>query len=359
MNNQRKALFTAAALGVGGVLSLLAAEAVLRARGHLTWTTDPAAARQPTFVERDPELGWRNKPGEYVAPALDGSARTTRIHILPDSSRATSLEPPADGPLIALVGGSFTFGQGLSDHETLAWRLQDEFPGRRFRNLGTNAYGTLQSLIWMERLFASDDPPKLVLYGFLFHHDGRNVAPPEWIRSLIFSGRGYAYVPYATVDESGNLVRNPPLRFRPWALRRWSVAAGYIQDQLAPWRHNKRYAQRTAVTNKLIEAMNELSRRNGATFVVVVFDGMTDEQGYVRFMRENGIRYIDCDFPLWDSLKVPGDDHPNGEFNERWAGCIAEELGDEIDSVGQARGETESGAGHKSSLAATGRSPAV
>ena len=331
MRRPRRITFTVAALLVGAVLSLVTAEILVRGRGHGTWQPLELYRGQPIIVEKDSELGWRNKPGEYLAPTYDGSGRTTRIRILPDHSRATSPELKMSGRLIVLVGGSFTFGHALADHDTLAWQLQEEFPEQRFKNLGSSGYGTYQSLLWMERLFASDDPPKLVLYGLLWHHDSRNVAPPEWIRGLaLFSRQGFTYLPYATVDESGNLVRHSPLGFHPWPLRRWLASAGYVQDKIAYWQHNERCSQRKVVTNQLLAAMDDLSRRNHAEFVVVVFDGMTDEHGYVRFMREKGIRYIDCDFPLWDSLRVPGEYHPNGDFNGLWVCCISEELGNEI-----------------------------
>jgi hypothetical protein len=38
------------------------------------------------------------------------------------------------------------------------------------------------------------------------------------------------------------------------------------------------------------------------------------------------VDFVDCAFPLPAAMQVPGDGHPNGRMNARWADCIGARL---------------------------------
>ena len=134
--------------------------------------------------EPDPALGWRNKPGSYLSPPYVPGGQGNRVRILSDGSCASSDQPPLEGPRAVLVGGSFIFGQEISDQETMAWQLQVADRRRRYANFSVASYGTYQSLLSLERIFSGDDPPGWVIYGLIGHHKTRNVGRSAWLRHL-------------------------------------------------------------------------------------------------------------------------------------------------------------------------------
>ena len=92
------------------------------------------------------------------------------MSFLPDGSRATGSSQDVDAESLILVGGSLTQGFAVSDHETFAWKLQQKHPGVTVTKYGTGAYGTYQSLLTLEQVFARQETPALVLYGFYEGH---------------------------------------------------------------------------------------------------------------------------------------------------------------------------------------------
>ena len=48
--------------------------------------------------------------------------------------------------------------------------------------------------------------PKLVIYGFIEHHEYRNVARSEWLHVLeLFSWKGHEKTPYGTIGKNNKL----------------------------------------------------------------------------------------------------------------------------------------------------------
>ena len=58
---------------------------------------------------------------------------------------------------------------------------------------------------------------KLVIYGFIDHHEYRNVARGEWLELLLkYSKNGHSNspkIPYATVNKNKDLIFNDPLGY--------------------------------------------------------------------------------------------------------------------------------------------------
>ncbi len=250
------------------------------------------------YMRPHPVLGWIHQVGTFE---LFGARAT----FWADTSRATAPEPHREARRpIVLVGDSMTEGYGVDDDASFAWRLQAKLPDRSVKNLGTAGYGTHQSLLMMEALFAREPPleaapaPDLVVYGFVDHHLARNVALPMWTRSLETHAAGFfgpIRVPYALLDEAGSLRRLPPEPW-PWlplTKRSALVAAGV--DRWVAWRTRDRKAQMLPVTLALLEEMDRLARRHGAGFRVAFLFGtrqLASELGAV--LRARGLSFVDC-----------------------------------------------------------------
>ena len=194
-------LFSVITAGLSIGLVLAGAEILLRASGRGPWHPlfiDPA---QPVIYQPDSALGWKHKEGEYRFPAFSPLGRGVRMRFEPDGSRSTGARPGAGGGTIAIVGGSFTEGFAISDHETFAWKLQERFPSMRVRNYGHGGYGTYQSLLLLEQVLSQRPAPVMALYGFFEGHEIRNVATADWLEMLSMMARRHSTisVPYATL----------------------------------------------------------------------------------------------------------------------------------------------------------------
>jgi hypothetical protein len=117
------------------------------------------------FDVHHPVRGWTLRPGLRDAPAF-GDARlssTTRgyrgRHDVPETK-------PAGRHRIAVLGDSFTFGEGVSDDETFVHQLGVLHPSLEPVNLGVHAYGHDQMLLTLRE----EGPwlqPDVVLVGFV------------------------------------------------------------------------------------------------------------------------------------------------------------------------------------------------
>ena len=64
-------------------------------------------------------------------------------------------------------------------------------------NFGVGGYGGYQSLILQERKLKDLKSIQHVIYGFIDHHEVRNVAAGSWLYMLNeYSSRGHVMVPY-------------------------------------------------------------------------------------------------------------------------------------------------------------------
>lgn len=324
---RRRRAFFGITLSLGLTASLATAEMVLRSKGYQPWRdqrrlTPPAS--EP-LGEPDPVLGWQNKRGHHTTGPYVSGGEKKHVHILPDGSRATSSGPVSQGPLVVMVGGSFTLGQGLSDDETLAWRLQTRRPDYGIVNYGGPAYGTYQSLLILERLFRSERAARIVIYGFIENHEMRNVGRPGWIRALNLFARREVKLPYCDLSEDGSLVRVPPHTYPAWPLRDWLGTVDFLEINILNFTARQRVAQKGRITQLLLLDMEKLCQANQATLVVVF---LTDRQirfdHPATFLRDSGVRYLDCRQPLTPELRVAGEGHPNAILNALWADCISE-----------------------------------
>jgi hypothetical protein len=293
--------------------------------------------QEPTIHEPDPVLGWRAKPGQYVFPPYTPEDEGFRITILADGARRTGrVDGDPSDPLVVLLGGSLALGWAVSDHEAFAWKLQEAFPAANFKNFATGGYGTYQSLLLLEELISIRRIPDLVLYGFFWHHENRNVGDPAWLDSLArVSTRAAVDVPYCTLDSLGTLKRHSPERHRRWPLMDRLSTVSTLNRVYSRFRGKSRLADRTAVTQRLLSTMKTLSSGVGASFVTVLLAvDPARRDAYLDLLRSSQIDYIDCAIDFTPDLIVTGEGHPNSRGHALWASCIADGLRQRIPTLG-------------------------
>jgi hypothetical protein len=196
-------------------------------------------------------------------------------------------------------------------------------------NHGVGGYGTLQSLLLLERLARDErQRPVRVLYGFI-DHSLRNVAAPLWLWALSFN-EPPAATPYCTLGPDGALVQHAPEAYPSLPLHGHSALVALLEKNLAAWQARRRTADPMRVTQLLLQEMNDRTRAAGIGFSVVLLhvpDGVRAIYG--GFARDHGIDVIDCNRPtLTPADIVPGEVHPNGAVHRGWAECIAAALAD-------------------------------
>lgn len=366
MKQIKKNLFFFNLFFLTALLIAVSAEIILRVTDFGIWKIPSIFFDFPTVTEPDPVLGWRNKPGEYFVPAELTKSNDIKITIWPEGIRATqtkkrrgattkSVSPelvegsyrsgelpektsPKNnfllstsikqnrGKRVLLLGGSFTHGLAISDHETFAWKLQQKFPSIDFLNYGTNGYGTYQSLLTLENyLMSSSKPPLLVIYGFIDYHEERNVAAWSWLKLLSLTTKGPAQVPYCQINN-GVLKRQLPESYTIWPFKKHSALINFLNDLYMKLKTRRREFQHRPVTEKLLIEMNTISKKNRSKLLVAMLYAKSRRKlEYTKFFQKEGISFVDCVHPDFDTpaMKVP-EGHPNGALNSIWADCIEE-----------------------------------
>ena len=102
-------------------------------------------------------LGYLPNPGSYTSRKLDvltgEEIYNVNYTIGEDGFR---FSPDGDRANIYLMGGSFTFGEGLEDNETLSYYMQVS-NGKPVKNFGIHGYGMHQALYILENLYPAPE----------------------------------------------------------------------------------------------------------------------------------------------------------------------------------------------------------
>ena len=229
---------------------------------------------------------------------------------------------------ILVYGGSFSFGEGLNDEETLPWRI-DVLTGRRHRvyNFGLQGYGPHQMLASLESghtasIVDCKDEPVVVIYQSMLDHVRRVSGLKSW------DTRGPRY----RVDDQGK-----------------AVLSGHFDETITRGRlfHllDESYIFRSVLgadralgkeDYDLFLAVVEKARARSAElfdlqdFVVIYWDAglqdpLPDMLGdlNIRVYRVNdiipGSRSYDSEY------RLPGDPHPSALADEKLAGFIVKQ----------------------------------
>lgn len=181
----------------------------------------------------DPVLGWQN-----VARTTDtchGETVETNALGMRGPEVATP-KPPGTERVLAL-GDSFTWGWGAAQRDTFPVQLEEKLrervagggaaPSIEVVNGGVSGYGTVQELLWLDRMGPSLAPDVVVLFYY------RN----DWFNNLLGFEYGYPRPSYEDVLGPGGapreLATTPPV---PRMLQHKGVY--YAVAPRGAWRHS-------------------------------------------------------------------------------------------------------------------------
>lgn len=232
------------------------------------------------LLQYHPLRGWALKPNLSIPRAVRQYAVTTNGAGL-RGARDYVPGPLERGVRIAVMGDSFTFGEGVDDNETYSFLLEQSLPQVEVLNCGVPGYGHDQMLLYLQEIL-EQYRPHIVLIGFVSCDIGRN----------LLSFRDYAKPRFllrnATLQLGEALVPSPE------QLRRAELFSLRSRDLLSVLCDVLR--QKTGITTRKAEALStalldemlRVSSARGAKPILVYLPigaEMNDPVDH-RFMRE-------------------------------------------------------------------------
>jgi hypothetical protein len=245
---------------------------------------------------------------------------------------------------VALVGDSFTFGEGVKEENTLGFVLSEKFPTINFLNFASSGAGINQVRNEVDRVLADYRRPTDIVY-FYNINDILMTAPTAQRFSYLMD---FESVRWADVrrqeDDEGWLARHSTLYKlldRAFFMRRMSALT--TQNYLDMYFSSENASARSE-TMKKIEEMAQRSREQGVGFWVVLYPLLhKDFWGHYPFepihrlmmkvSTRAGAGAVDAtaafenDRRMTDFIVDPSDYHPNGLGHRRVAEYLAKTPG--------------------------------
>ena len=300
-------------------------EILLRFNDQKPFKYEKFEENEPSTNNFNSSLGWYPKPGKYIFKINNQEIEQT---ILKDGSRITGRSFLTEKNQLLLLGGSFTQGQGVSDKDTFAYKLQNKLKTYEVLNYGVGGYGTYQSYLLLENLISKENNYKLIIYFFIDHHLVRNYGDAKWLAHLSkYSKRNHLYLPYARVKD-GELLRFKPIKYLDLPLSNKIVLLHKIQKKYMEYKLKINETMKFDVFIKIVKKMRETSNKNRSNFILVNLN--SDKETIKKINKELdlfGIKYFDCNLDLKSTdLIVKNDGHPNELAHNLYMDCIYSNL---------------------------------
>ena len=297
-------------------------ELLLRATGNKPRKSNLSYKKQPIIYTKDIDLGWVQKPGKYIFNPWSNEGKSTNFTVNNDGSRNVFYESKSNKKII-FIGGSLTQGWAVDDKDNFVSMFQLNKPKFNVMNYGVGGYGGYQSMLVQEKIIKNVSSIDVVVYGFIDHHELRNVAAGSWMSLLNkFSYRGHTSVPYASLDNEKKLIRNPPLNHIKIPYSSYSSLLTKIEKRLMKINSKKREKNKFLISKKIIKKMNENSKKINASFLILFLDISKKKLDmYKEFLEREEINYIYCPFP--DGHSIKGEGHPNKIAHQDVAECLS------------------------------------
>jgi hypothetical protein len=250
--------------------------------------------------QSDAVLGWVHKPD---ARGRHRSPPDFDVEYLIDGHGHRVTPGDYDRPKIAFVGGSFTFGHGVSDMEAFPALLAKELESYKVINAGVNAWGTGQALLKIESLIRGYSDIELVVYGFIGHHLNRNSSRRSWLEHIAERDR-----------------MNPVFRIEDDSLV-GPVVLG-VTDGLPDSAELRK--TEAAITERLIERMRQVCLQEGIRFLIVALpagNGRPSPSFFSKLIEPENLLDLRSSMDL-SSLRFRYDPHPNASGHQAVAQAI-------------------------------------
>jgi tetratricopeptide (TPR) repeat protein len=327
---QRWFLFALAANTAMLALMLLVAEMILLLLGFPVFAEPNIVLRDDTgkrFWQTDPYLGFRLAEGPFRFSVTSDYAWTATHS--PQGQRLTSNPTvSSDHPELWVLGCSFTYGWSINDNQTLAARLQEQWPDWNIRCWAVPGFGTTQSFLQLKRALEAGDKPDIVYYGYGSFHETRNVLSRDRQRAFARTDPQAIHLPpFAQFNPKGDIevIFQPP-HFYELPGMRWSrlltLIEGSYDNLQMQWLPSQQ------VTWKLLEEMNRLCQQKKISFLIgaLTQDELTSQ--LIAHAQKSNLDLVDLAPPaeFEGCQNLPFDGHPSAKFQRLCAEKIAAHL---------------------------------
>ena len=308
------------------ILSLI--EISLRFTGSSPRIIHDFALNEPVTNIPDENLGWSPKVGQHIFQPWSKDGKITKFTINKDKSRVTGQDNSQKKKII-FIGGSLTQGWAVDDLETFSSFIQKRNEKYKIGNFGVGGYGGFQSLLLLEKIFNNYNNIELVVYGYIPHHEVRNVAAGSWMYLLnFFSTRGFIKLPYASIDKENNLVKNKPIKYIKLPFGNRSALIAKLEKKIMKIKSLQREYKKFEISKSIIKEMNKISNENSSEFKFLLLEELPKEKidKYKKFLIKNNIALINCPMPQGDQYVVKGEGHPSALGHKITSECIYKEI---------------------------------
>jgi hypothetical protein len=238
--NSTNFLQNALVVTVSLLLSLLLAEGAVRmtvlGKIHVAET-----GNQYKFYEFDERLGWKNGTGRHGQYTRDEFSYGISINRHGMRYREVQQQKPAGVTRVAVLGDSFVWGIGVSDHDRFTEMVEKRSAGEfELLNFGVSGYGPVQHYLMFDEIVAGFRPD-IVLVTFCLGND---------FADNVFWRRYNYYKPY--VQE----ITGPDVAIAGYPLpRSGEFAGGLLTDWLAD--HSRLYALTMSSARRAAASFND------------------------------------------------------------------------------------------------------
>jgi hypothetical protein len=310
------------------ILLLLFIELSLRAIGIKPRSINSITINEPKTNNPDKILGWIPKEGIHEFKPWSDNGKITKLTINNDGSRKTG-EISENNKKIIFIGGSITQGWAVDDNETFTSLIQKKNYNYKIKNYGVGGYGGYQSLLFLKRILNNNNDIKLIIYGFIPHHEFRNIAAGSWIYLLNqFSSRGIVSIPYASLDKDNNLINNTPISYLNLPFGKKSSLISKVEKRIMKIKSLSREKSKFEISKKIILEMKKISKDKDIDFKLLSLDEMSVDKfnNYKKFLSTNNIDLINCNIPRGENYVVKNEGHPNLYAHKIVSSCLYKKL---------------------------------
>ena len=306
------------------LIIIIILEIALRITGSKPRIDNLGRDGDPTIYQNDEELGWSQKPGSYSFEPWSDEGKITSFTVNNDGSRNIKNQSSSELKIL-FFGGSLTQGWAVDDDDNFVKYFQDLNPDFNVFNFGVGGYGGYQSLIHQERITKKLNNINHIIYGFIDHHEVRNVAAGSWLYMLNeYSTRGHINLPFGSI-ENGKLKKNSPVNYIKLPLSQYSALIAKIEKRIMKLRSKKREDSQFEISKLIIKAMFDNANKNNSNFTILILDSREENLvKYENYFETKNINFIHCPFP--PNKFVKGEGHPNAAGHQDVASCINEKL---------------------------------
>lgn len=285
------------------------------------------------YMKQDEELGWVHSEGKYSFQRY-GDKKIINVSLNKEGDRAIPEFLKKDQNVL-MLGCSYFEGFGLDDNDTIALHLENSLLNTNVLNFSTSGYGTYQNLLLLKRLLENKDfiknKPKIAIYGFIEHHELRNVGDRNYRRVLAYNSSNInSVMPYCRLENDNLECRKPEYIYNPYLIKSPLYSVRLISTlEIFDKFYSLKKDEPKIVTENIIIQIKNLLDKNEIPFLFTILDSKNETFiNYNKFAQTNNVSLADCRYEEKSNPKylLPDKEHPNELATPIIAKCLAENI---------------------------------